>query len=222
MRHLFYDIENATEKDKQNKICEFGYVLCDSDFVVLERGNLLINPNITRRDWDWYAVKKILTRKVAEYESNKTFDKYYPKIKELIDGADCVVGHSMDGDAKSINDECKRYLLPSLDYDFYDIKFIYKALSNQKECAGLNKILTELNVESEDNAHDAEADAYNTMLALKAMLNHYKTDFNTVIVKHPETKDRTENFLISSVEARRIKKEESARRWRMRNKSNKN
>ena len=221
MKYLFYDLEKATSKNC-GKICEFGYVVTDEKFNVLERNNFIINPSIEDKDWDWYAVKKIITRKVSEYESNLTFNKYYPKIKELIKTADYVVGHSLDGDAKSINDECKRYALPSLNYDFFDIKYIYKALTDQKECAGLSKILAELNVEGEDNAHDAEADAYNTMLALKTMLNHYKTDFETVLTKHPEIKDRTENYLINSVEARRIKKEESARRWRARNRVEKN
>ena len=125
MKYLFYDLEYASSKGGISKICEFGYVLTDESFNVLERDNFIIDPYITREEWDWRVVRKILTRKVSEYESSPRFDEYYDDIKKLILNADYVLGHSLNSDAKALNQDCERYDLHSIDYDFYDIKLFY-------------------------------------------------------------------------------------------------
>ena len=49
MRYLFFDIECCNGRD----ICEFGYVITDTEFNVLEKKNFTINPenkfNLTGR-----------------------------------------------------------------------------------------------------------------------------------------------------------------------------
>ena len=91
MKYLFLDLEMAHSKN-DGKICEFGYVLTNEKFEILKEENLIINPNIERKSWDWFALKKIMKKTSAYYESGKTFDKYYPRIKTLIEEADFIYG----------------------------------------------------------------------------------------------------------------------------------
>ena len=46
MEYLFFDLEFANQDNGKSKICEFGYVITDEYFEVLERYNFIINPNI--------------------------------------------------------------------------------------------------------------------------------------------------------------------------------
>jgi len=207
MKYLFYDLEYATSKGGIQKICEFGYVLTDETFRVLERDNFIIDPYITREEWDWRVVKKILTRRVSEYESSPRFDEYYEDIKNLINSADYVLGHSLNSDAKALNQDCERYNLQSIDYDFYDIKAFYKQFSNTKKDTSVTNILNELNINGEDGEHDAETDAYNTKLELKEMLNVLNASLEELIELVPEAKDRTENYLVKSIEENKVKRE---------------
>jgi hypothetical protein len=208
MEYLFYDLEYATQKGGSSKICEFGYVVTNENFSVLDRGNLIINPNITRANWDYFAVKKILTRKIREYESKQTFPHYFDKIKRLFERADYVFGHSLDSDANSLNDELKRYNLPSIDHIFYDVKLFYKAFNNYKNDTSVIKILEELNIKGEENAHDAEADAFNTMLELKEMLNKLNVSVVELIELCPEVKNKTEAYIIESIKIKQIKRKQ--------------
>ena len=53
MKYLFFDLEYASQKGGTSKICEFGYVVTDENFNILEKDNLIINPNIYRYEWDY-------------------------------------------------------------------------------------------------------------------------------------------------------------------------
>ena len=96
MNYLFYDLECASFAGG-GKICEFGYVLTDGSFRLLEKANLLINPGIGPGEWDWYALKKVLTHSRPEYEAQKKFPHYADKIRALFEGA-VAVGHTIDGE----------------------------------------------------------------------------------------------------------------------------
>ena len=208
MKYLFFDLEYATSKGGSIKICEFGYVVTNERFEIIKKGNFIIDPYINRCDWDWRVVKKILTRTVKEYELMPRFDEYYYDIKDLINGADYVLGHSLDGDAKALNDDCQRYELDSIDFDFYDIKKFYMEYKNTKDEISVNNIMKSFNIQGDERAHDAEADAYNTMLDLKAMLDSLELSLEELITLCPNAKDRSENFIVSSLEESRIKREE--------------
>lgn len=197
MSILFFDLENATSKNGI-KICEFGYVLTDDVFNVTERGNLIIDPHIPRSAWDWYVVRKLISRKQSEYEKGERFDFYYPRIKELVSSADFIVGHTLDGDVRALKDECKRYGLPTFDFEYYDEKTFYQALTGEKRSVSVTNILAELGVQGDERAHDAEADAYNTMLGIKAMAEKEKKSFSAFCEAYPRAKYKTDKISASS------------------------
>ena len=195
MKYLFLDTEVATSKGSK-KICEFGYVITNESFDILERNNFIINPNIKRSDWDWYVVKNILSRKVREYEDNLEFDKYYLQIASLINSVDYVFGHSINGDVMALNDECIRYNLPSINFDFYDIKEIFKEYSGAKRDVSVLDILKELEIESEPGVHDAEVDSVNTMYCLAGMLNKLEFSLDELFEFCPNLLDSNNDFVI--------------------------
>ena len=207
MKYLFFDCEFATSKNNIEKICEFGYTVVDDSFRVLEKGNLLINPNIEKREWDWYVLKKVLTRKREEYEKQKVFTKYFSKITSLIKGADFVFGHSIVADVHSINCEIKRYNLSNLNYKFYDVVDLYKYYKKDNQSISVNNMLKELNVCGEQNSHDAEADSYNTMLVLKTILENSPFGLEELIKRCPSAEHKTKKCTIESkIEAKQASK----------------
>lgn len=198
MKYLFFDCEFANCFDSKEKICEFGYVMVDENFNVLYKDNIIINPNIKDNEWDWYALKKILTRKREEYKNRLFFPAYHKKIVALIQNADFILGHTIDGDVHALNCELQRYNLPCLDFEFYDIKEMYKAYNDSKKTVSVENILSDLGIQGDDNKHDAGADAFNTMLELKTILEKLDFKLEEMIEICPKAKDKTENFLIDS------------------------
>ena len=67
--------------------------MTDENFKILDRDNFIINPNIFREEWDWCVVRKILTRRVSEYEDSPKSDEYYDDIVKLIKSADYVLNY---------------------------------------------------------------------------------------------------------------------------------
>jgi DNA polymerase III epsilon subunit-like protein len=209
MKYLFFDLEYATSKGGNIKICEFGYVVTDENFRILDRDNLIINPNIMREEWDWRVVRTILTRRISEYEANPEFDYYYDDILKLINEADYVFGHSLNGDARALNCDCQRYGLPSIDFKFYDIKEFYKQYNSSKNDTSVVNILNDLEIEGEEGEHDAEVDAVNTMYGFKTMLQRLEMTAQELIDICPSVVDYNENFVVQSLEIARMIKEEN-------------
>lgn len=189
MKYLFFDCEFASCKDGKEKICEFGYVVVDENFKELYKGNMIINPNIPANEWDYFALKKILTRKKEVYESKYIFPVFYERIAALIKGSDYVFGHSVSSDVHAVNCECERYGLPLLNYEFYDIKEMYKEYNATKSAVSVENIMSDLGIEGDNNKHDAGADAYNTMLELKTMVERLEITVQELIEICPKSKD---------------------------------
>ena len=212
MKYLFFDCEFANCFGGKEKICEFGYVMVDESFKVLYKGNIIINPNVKSNEWDWYALKKILTRKKEVYENMLFFPAYIKRIEALIKNADCILGHTIEADVHALNCELQRYNLPALNFEFYDIKEMYKAYNASKKDVSVEQMLVELGITGDNNKHDAEADAYNTMLELKAILERLEMSVQDMIELCPRAKDKTENFVMESrVRAEQRKEEKLAR-----------
>lgn len=208
MKYLFFDIENATCKGG-HKICEFGYVITNEEFEVLDKRNFIINPNISRSDWDWYVVKNILTRKIREYENSLTFNYFYDDIVNVFSDVDYVFGHSLANDAQALNDECKRYNLPSIDFKFYDIKKMYQEYEATKKEVSLNQIKENLDIICEGNQHDALADSLCVVYELKAMLEYLNVSVDDMIELCPSSKDENSNLRVQSYEYISTKREEN-------------
>jgi len=214
MNFLFYDLEFASCKGGKHKVCEFGYTITNEHFEIQEEGNYIINPRIDDKEWDLYALENILTRTKEEYKRGKVFSYYYEKIKEFFKNADYVFGHTNSGDAQALNDELLRYELPPIDHDFYDIKEFYKIYSNTTNATSLENIVKHFGIDGDGNNHDAQSDAYNTMVSLKMMLEKMNLTLEELIKKCPSVFDKSENYQIWSIEEAKKLREEREKRER--------
>ena len=170
MKYLFFDIECSVVSKNAAKICAFGYCLTDEKFNILEKEDLLINPqggfHLTDRKGTQGLV---LPYEYASFKTYPTFLEYADKIYALLQDKDTLVaGHATMNDVKYLNLESKRFHLPSFSFAFADTQFLY--MNTVKEFSrqfGLGVIAQDLGVDFV--AHRAVDDAYATMRIAKAM-----------------------------------------------------
>ena len=208
MEYLFFDLEFASQEGGKSKICEFGYVITDEKFVVLERDNFIINPNILDNEWNLTVLSEILTKSKIVYENGYTFDECYLDIKDIFEEVDMIFGHTTYCDAKAINDELERYEFPPIDYVFYDVCELYKYYAKTDRSYSVSDIVKKLDMIGEDSLHDAGTDAFNTMLILKGLCNKMNINPTQLVELCPEAKDETIDNVIQSLERRYLNQEQ--------------
>ena len=198
MKYLFFDIECAGVSKNKARICAFGYCLTDEKFQILEKQDLLINPQSKFHLTDRRGQQGIvLPYSYGEFKNYPTFPEVFGKIKSLIEDKDTLVaGHATMNDVKYLNLECNRFSLPSLTFNFADTQFIYmNKISEFSRQFGLQTIADELGVEF--TLHRAVDDAYATMCIAKAMCKELQTDFSGLLKHYEITMGRIENYEIT-------------------------
>ncbi len=179
MNYLFFDIESIDRAHKT--ICTFGYVLTDNRFNILQKEDIIINPNLQDSELDKWALNKIVKYPLDQIRANPTFDKYYEKIKNLIQDSQTIVfGYGLINDVAYVNSESKRYnkeLIIDDNVKLFEVQDIYKKYSGDKNPMGLKKLAQSLEIDiSHLAAHKSSDDAEITMLVAKCLLK--KLDIN--------------------------------------------
>ena len=167
MNFLFFDIECANCFGGVGKIFSFGYVLTDEHFNILERDDILMNPDVTR--WDWYVIKNMVAYDRSIFPEKPKFPEFYPRIAGLFDRADVVAGYAVENDVKFLLDECKRYSLPSFPVLHYDIQRIIRAKYELSNLISLKKALEMLELPEDSILHKSDDDAVYTMRVAEAL-----------------------------------------------------
>lgn len=170
VQYLFYDLEFAKCTKTGCNICSFGYVLTNNKFKVLEKNDILINPN---SNWDEYVLRYILAYDKQSFETQPTFDAFYPKIASLMQNKNTIVfGFDTNGsDMKALQYNCKRYnLKPIACNTYYDIQTLYKLITHNKEASSLYNIAQSLHINTQHlTLHNSCDDAELSMLILKKL-----------------------------------------------------
>ena len=198
MKYLFFDIECSVVSKTAAKICAFGYCLTDEQFHILEKEDILINPqggfHLTDRKGTQGLV---LPYEYGNFKKCPTFLEKAEQIYALLQDKDTLVaGHATMNDVKYLNFESKRFSLPSFCFEFADTQFVY--MNKIKEFSrqfGLGIIAQELGVEF--TAHRAVDDAYATMKIAEAMCREENLDFQQLLEKYKIRKGRIENYEIT-------------------------
>ncbi len=177
MNLLFFDIECAGVYKTAAKICAFGYVLCDGQFNILKKEDILINPLGKFRLTSPRGDGIVLPYDEAEFKKQPTFPKVYRRIKELLEDKDtAVLGHATLNDVRYLNLETRRFRLPSFDFLFSDSQLLFMSIRNDfSHQFGLGHIADELGVEF--TPHRAADDAYATMRVVEAMCREKGMDY---------------------------------------------
>lgn len=180
MNFLFFDTECAT-CDHGAKICEFGYVLTDSEFNIIKRDNLTIDPQVR---FNLYQLKRAgieLAYSISEYYASPTIAERYEEIKSLLTDPDVLpIGFSCDNDARFFISDFRRNSLEMFDYVFLDVFLLFKQGLRREKGLGLDVIYAETGSEDIPH-HQAENDSYMTMKALEYYMRLSGDDINTVL-----------------------------------------
>ncbi len=165
-KYLSFDIECCDGIH----MCEFGYVVFDSDFNLLEKDNILINPEhdfrLTGRphedDLYLYFSEK-------EYKAAPTFSDVYSKIENIILNPEyTIIGFSMSNDSGFLATACERYDKEPIRFEYYDFQKMYKAYSKSKQRPSVERFVSELGIKG-ITLHKSDDDAYAVMLGLQAI-----------------------------------------------------
>ncbi len=200
MDYLFFDIECSEGKS----ICSFGYVLTDSVFNVIEKKDILINPQsiFHTGPWSKKAQEKdegiTLAYPVEEFKSQPPFPAFYDIIKEIVTRKNTrVVGFSLDNDARFINYACKRYGMPFINFDFYDVQRIYQGIHELKDQVALEKVMAALGVEIPDDfvQHKSSDDAHLTLLITDALCKAEGKSLEEFAVIYPRTTGHSKDYV---------------------------
>jgi DNA polymerase III alpha subunit (gram-positive type) len=178
MSYLFFDIEAANRHEGVAKIYSFGYVKTDKEFKVMEKDEIIVNP-----DAEYFFTKEGKHVQIPCPVSQdvmsraKLFPESYNRIKKLLTTNICV-GYGTPIDAHMLHESCKRYDLPSIDFKFYDVVEIADEIL-QERIPGLNKLAEYLGLVN-DNPHNGLSDAFATYEVCKKMLEENNRDINAM------------------------------------------
>lgn len=195
VNYLFFDIECANCDNGVGKICSFGYVLCDESFNLIEKQDLLINPNAKFS----YGVmnKKFITLGYpkSEFLCQPKFNERYPFIKEILTRPDqLVIGHAVDNDVNFILGDCDRYRLPVFEYDFFDSQELYRLYAQNACHKNLTAICEELSLPV-GTAHRSDDDAEMTMRITKCLCEREKLSLTELLDKYPPCKHKMRDVI---------------------------
>ncbi len=212
MNYLFFDIECARcAKGGVGYICEFGYILCNEEFEEIEQNHFMINP---KESFDKWALKNVLHYTQEEYEKCPTLPEHYVQIEEVLMREDQrVIGKNAKADFGYLASEAKRYQLPTINCDYFDIDIPFKILRNESNSTELKKMLEKLGIAPLEDAHNALIDAKMTMLVCKELCRQYKKTIEELLAVRDKAsqnkKDQPKRAYVSIGEQLRAKGIES-------------
>ena len=195
MRYLFFDIECCNGRN----ICEFGYVITDDKFNILEKKDFTINPenkfNLTGRpdgrDLYLYYPESIY------YRSNK-FPYFYEDIKKLIEYPNqLIVGHAISNDAGFLRFACRKYKLDPINFKFADSQRMFSEFSNIRKSISLENAGESLSVEKPKYLHKSDDDSELTMNLVKGMCKQLDCSLEELIELCDSCSGKSENNQIT-------------------------
>ena len=224
MKYVFFDIECACVYKNVAKICVFGYCVADEQFHILEKEDILINPNGKFHLTDHGGDGIVLPYDYEDFKKYPDFKKFYARIKDLLEGEDKLVFcHAAVNDVKYLNLETKRYKLPSFSFRFADTQVLYMAMTETFDRQmGLER-LTQI-FEIDYTPHCAADDAYATMRVAQEMCAHDGCTLPELLEKYDIRFGKIGNYQFSNcvsnrrnayyAEKRREKRERGQKRAR--------
>ncbi len=203
MNLLFFDIECASVYKTTAKICAFGYVLCDENFNIIKKEDILINPKGKFHLTDGRGEHGlVLPYEYTEFKKYPVFPQVYQTIRDLLeDKNNLVYGHATLNDVNYLDLETRRFKLPPFDFAFSDSQLIYMTSINDfSRQVGLEYITKKLEVEF--TPHRAADDAYATMRVMQAMCAKYGCNCAELEKKLGIRKGTSKNHKITRPSAR--------------------
>ena len=168
--YIFFDIESSNSTGGDGHICSFGYVICDRNFKVLEKEDIVMNPRSDFEPILFMPDSKCHLAYPKEYFlSQPDFSFYYEKIKGLLTAPDRkALGFAVENDIDFIVCACNHFNLAQIEFTAYDIRAIADRLN--REHRGLSAWLQFYGITTDSfTAHKSCDDAEMTMLLVEKM-----------------------------------------------------
>ncbi len=165
-KYLSFDIECCDGIH----MCEFGYVIFDEEFNLIEKKVILINPEHKFRLKDRPHEDDLeLHHSEDEYKNSPLFSEVYSEIKAIIENPEyIIIGFSLKNDEEYLATACKNYRKEPIKFSYYDFQILYKAYTKSANRPSVEKFINDLGID-EIIQHKSEDDAYAVMLGLKAI-----------------------------------------------------
>ena len=194
MRYLAFDIECCDGKH----ICEFGYVITDEKFNIIQKSVITINPeskfNLVGRPGsrDLY-----LSFSEEQYYNSPIFTTYYDEIKSLLEYPEQIVlGHAVGNDADFLRTACKRYKLSYINFQFFDSQKAYSEYTNKKKRVSLENAENEMSLEKSKMLHKSDDDALLSLRLVQAMCQNLEISLMQLMVLYPTACGSSRNHMI--------------------------
>lgn len=197
MRYLSFDIECCDGRS----ICEFGYVITDESFNVIEKDCFTVNPvlpfSLLRRpkqdDMKLYFSED-------EYYASPEFPEFYDRIRSLLTAPDqTVIGYSTGCDAGFLRDACLRYDLPPLDFGFVDSQILYGKYSGEKMQVSLGNAGAALGIDGDIILHKSDEDAYLTLKLTEEICRRLDKPLDSLVRLYPDSCGSSSNYTVRYV-----------------------
>jgi hypothetical protein len=164
MKYLVFDIECCDGEH----ICEFGYVLIDEKFNVLERDCITINPGypfkLTGREKE-SDISLAFPEEV--YYNSPEFDFYYDRIKSVLTVPDCqIIGFSLSNDAGFLATAYELYGKEPISFTYYDFQKLYQGYAKAKNRTSVEGFVAELQI-PDITLHKSDDDSWAIVRALQ-------------------------------------------------------
>lgn len=163
--YLFFDIESSNCYGGEGHICSFGYVICDSNFNILEMEDIVMNP---KAEFDPGLLGEDsrckLAYSVEEFLSHPDFSFHYDRIRSLLtEPGRKNIGFAVENDIGFIVCACHHFRLPQIGFHAYDIHTIADNVNGAHK--GLAGWVDYYKVNTDGlQAHKSSDDAKMTML----------------------------------------------------------
>ncbi|MBE6609691.1 MAG: 3'-5' exonuclease [Ruminococcaceae bacterium] len=172
MNYLFFDIECACHIGGIAKICSFGYVLCDSDFNVIEKKDILINPVSAFSREFFEDGAEFFAYPAEQFYAQPAFDTAYSEIRRLLtDQSNILIGHAAACDTAYLSQNISDYGLEHFDFTYLDTQKMHAFFTSESRLA-LEK-LCEIYGVTPLRAHKSDDDAEMTLFVTKSIVEKY-------------------------------------------------
>lgn len=180
MRLVAFDIESPNGMFLEGNICEFGYVMTDDGFHIVESDNILIKPIVATTN----RLSRIkLAYTMREYMSSPTFIDTFPKIERVLSiPQSLIVGHAIHNDILCMISACKVHGLKLPDFTFIDSQIVFSIFRDEKMVCGLDKIAKDLNLDFRH--HKADEDARLALLTLLRICEEKECSLDELITSY--------------------------------------
>jgi DNA polymerase III epsilon subunit-like protein len=153
-------------------MCSFGYVVVNEKFDLVEKQEILINPEMPfKLSRDGFDPNVKLAHSREEFCSAPVFPLVYDCVAKQFSAPNRkFLGHGVFNDKRFLRIACFDYQKPCPDFIAYDTQEIYRRFAKEKDARSLEKIAVALNVDiAKMELHKSCDDAQISMLAVKAI-----------------------------------------------------